>query len=442
MKRTIIFVILFGLNALIIAQQKGAVPVSKKEIKKKGEFIPIYENSKQLEKAVSNEVFVKQLQEKVNYETSKKVTQEEYYRMVQEFLKKEKSTKNKIKFQFFQEKRIQDQKQKEVEEQESGIPKIIVDDEYESEDQIVYPDDVEERVIVTASIVIDSIFEDAGFEDTLERNKLKKIIKGPTQYDSRIEIEDLNPVEDKYAKMLFISESVAIVIDKRKLKKIGNDYYKLDDSITLQGKYNLCDNVPFGNQHTIGIGTAFIVGEETMLTAAHVFQGKLKNYAIVFNYKLISSSGIDETIIHKSDIYYPKKIVKKSYNLDVLAFDVDRSFAELPLAIENSKVLAENQEVYMIGHPLGLPKKAAINARILDNSPMKYFYTSLDAFQGNSGSPVLDVDTHKVIGVLVSGERDYVFNGNCYEDNICRIPYCKGEKVVRIEAFFGKQQRK
>jgi len=58
-------------------------------------------------------------------------------------------------------------------------------------------------------------------------------------------------------------------------------------------------------------------------------------------------------------------------------------------------------EVYMIGHPSGLPQKVAVNASVRSLEGAAYFYTSLDAFQGNSGSPVFDRNTGEVIGILV-----------------------------------------
>ena len=118
---------------------------------------------------------------------------------------------------------------------------------------------------------------------------------------------------------------------------------------------------------------------------------------------------------------------------DVFIYELDRPLDRPILEWKKSSSLKVRNEVYMIGHPSGIPKKIAVNASIIENKHAQYFYTSLDSFQGNSGSPVFDFNSHKVIGILVSGELDYTFNGNCNELNFCKYPYCKGEKVIRIE---------
>lgn len=86
----------------------------------------------------------------------------------------------------------------------------------------------------------------------------------------------------------------------------------------------------------------------------------------------------------------------------------------------------------MLGYPSGLPLKATVNVSITSFDNSGGFYTSLDAFQGNSGSPVFDLNTPQVIGVLVSGAADFVWNGGCNISATCRIPYCKGEKVFQL----------
>lgn len=90
---------------------------------------------------------------------------------------------------------------------------------------------------------------------------------------------------------------------------------------------------------------------------------------------------------------------------------------------------------------MGLPMKVALNASMQGNTNPQFFYTSLDAFQGNSGSPVFQLDTHKVVGILVSGEIDYKWNGSCNASTLCRIPYCNGEKAIRIEQIMSVLQQ-
>ncbi|PXY41840.1 hypothetical protein DMB65_04555 [Flavobacterium cheongpyeongense] len=263
-----------------------------------------------------------------------------------------------------------------------------------------------------------------------------KRLHGPAQFDSRIEIAQLKPDVDWQVAIRKCSESVAMVVEKENLTKISRNQYQLNTAVTLGNRYNLCTGQAFANQLTVGIGTAFIIDEDIMMTAAHVLQRPLKDYAIVFGYRIINSLGTAETGIAAEDVYYPVSLEKNYGDLDLIIFKTDRQLNRPALEWEKSKALKKGDEIYMLGYPMGLPQKLAINADLSDNSHHQYFYTSLDSFQGNSGSPVFNYQTHKIIGVLVSGYVDYELHGDCYKTAICRQPYCTGEKVMRIELAF------
>lgn len=264
-------------------------------------------------------------------------------------------------------------------------------------------------------------------------NKPTKRLTGPSQYDSRIEIFQLNK-DILWQNNIHIAQmSVAIVIEKKMLSKVSKDYYQLNINNTLGSLYNLCASVPFQNQPVVGLGTAFLIDKNRMITANHVFEKNINKYAIVFDFFMSSENGVINPLIKKENIYFPDKILKKKTELDVVMFTTKKEIQRPSLKISEDRILKEGNKVYAIGHPSGLPKKILLNASILENKHAYYFYTSLDSFQGNSGSPVLDFNTNKVIGVLVSGEIDYKFNGNCYTINICERPKCKGEKVIKIE---------
>jgi hypothetical protein len=279
----------------------------------------------------------------------------------------------------------------------------------------------------------------AEVEDPRELINSPKRLVGPSLFDSRIEVRQLDPIIDWQLAILKNNESVGVIIEKERLHLVTENLYQIDIVNKLGKTYRLCDKEPFQNQPVAGVGTAFIVGEKQMMTANHVFIRPLKDYRVVFGFEIANKNGVVNTVIHARDIYYPKKAIQTFTSYDCVTFEIDRIVKRPILQWEKSKALANSTEVYMIGHPTGLPKKIAVNAGIADNSNAQYFYTTLDSFQGNSGSPVFNRKTNKVIGVLVSGEIDYEFNGNCYQSSLCAIPYCKGEKVMRIEYLLNEQ---
>ncbi|CAM1342417.1 S1 family peptidase [Tenacibaculum amylolyticum] len=283
--------------------------------------------------------------------------------------------------------------------------------------------------------IIESINENENYTFiNICGNRVERL-KGVSKYDSRLEIIALDSLVKWQSSIIKTSKSVAIIIEKERLHAISNSEYQLDFYNTLQKTYNLCANEAFTNQPVVGSGTAFVISEQTMITAKHVFERPIKDYVIVFGFQFLDKKKKVSSIILASNIFYPTSIEKEFDELDVVQFKVDRVFPKsIPvLEWENSKALQKRDEIYMIGHPTGLPKKAALNADIINNSKLQYFYTSLDSFQGNSGSPVFNLCSNKVIGILVSGQLDYEFNGSCYKTTLCKYPQCLGEKVIRIE---------
>lgn len=293
---------------------------------------------------------------------------------------------------------------------------------------------IESENMLAPTSVHESDFEKSKYLSSSE-DKENRLI-GPSQYDSRIELLQLREEEGWEKKILENADSVGMLVEIEKLSQISKDFYELDISQNLVNRYQLCPSEPFGNQSVVGTGTVFVFTEKSVLTALHVLERPLKHYAIVFGFRVIPNSNAEEIIINKDDIYYLQSVVKKDTDLDLVEIKVDRNFNRPVLACEKSDAnRKDSDEIYMLGHPLGLPMKLAINANIIENTNPFYFYTSLDSFQGNSGSPVFNSKTNKIIGILVSGEIDFKFNGSCYYSPLCAYPYCKGEKVIKIERF-------
>jgi hypothetical protein len=102
-----------------------------------------------------------------------------------------------------------------------------------------------------------------------------------------------------------------------------------------------------------------------------------------------------------------------------------------PLPIRTSGKVADGRAIFVVGHPNGLPTKLAGGAKVRDNRRRAYFVANLDTYGGNSGSPVFDARSRKVEGILVSGEKDFVKNGNCFVSLVCPDAGCLGESVIR-----------
>lgn len=258
----------------------------------------------------------------------------------------------------------------------------------------------------------------------------------PSQFGTLLEVRDLNPLISWQKNMLINGRSVGLVVQKSQIHRITDTLYQLDVSGRLGDQFRLCPGELFVDQPVAGEGSTFAIGATTLVTASHVFSQSIESYAIVFGYELISKKGAYEVFIPVSNVYFPTKTILDASEEDITVYEVDRPLHVAPLPLSTRQATPDKGLVYMIGHPMGLPKKVALNASVGENSSASCFYTSLDAFQGNSGSPVFLFGTNEVIGILVSGQKDYVWNGQCNCSTNCVSFDCRGEKVMRIRQIF------
>ena len=79
----------------------------------------------------------------------------------------------------------------------------------------------------------------------------------------------------------------------------------------------------------------------------------------------------------------------------------------MELPDEDVSALQEpGNQVYMLGHPMGLPLKFTPDGTIGKQYRDDFRNTNLDAFSGNSGSPVFSVKEKKLIGIFTKGRPD------------------------------------
>jgi V8-like Glu-specific endopeptidase len=217
------------------------------------------------------------------------------------------------------------------------------------------------------------------------------------------------------------SESVACMIHHAFFSLSHDGSYFLD-SRTLSERLERRHEARCGEQEHFrdelapASATAFLVGDRFMLTAGHCVckkdsenldEARIKKTWIVFGFQKNSPRQSDFRIEGR-DIYKIKKIVAHRYTKekDWALIKLDRAVeGRSPLPLDSISKIYLNTDLYMLGHPSGLPLKFTDGAKIRAISP-SYFHADLDGFQGNSGSPVFDKTRHFVIGILVRGPRD------------------------------------
>lgn len=255
-----------------------------------------------------------------------------------------------------------------------------------------------------------------------------------------------------------LSKGVAISIPNLFIEQNSDKTFKVLDVAPI-GSF-LCPRERFLDQPSVGHCTGFLIGDRYLVTAGHCFipTGKIENdlhpycedFSWYFEFQL-SATGISNTDRIPADRLYRCRRVIHAENIDQLidenglkypgadfaVIELDRPVASdlkpLILAAQPAKL---GDDVFTIGHPLGLPAKFSGPSKISRNDlSREYFEAHLDTFSGNSGGPVLN-SQKEVVGILVGGHPvDFATDKSGCE----RLNRCNGTgKICTANSQFPK----
>lgn len=216
------------------------------------------------------------------------------------------------------------------------------------------------------------------------------------------------------------ARSVAAIVPLRNLAKTDTGYRWRFDRIPrlmdreISGK-RIDRKERFAQQRVLGVGTAFLIAPDTIVTAGHCIvnaKGALvvREMAIVFDCAIDPATQAVPPNVPAANVYRCTSAVTvkldKIEGQDFAIVRLDRPVTgRVPLSVRKTGTIADGTRLVLIGHPLGLPSKIAANARVRKNDDKNFFVADLDAFPGSSGSPVLDAKSGMVEGILVRGPK-------------------------------------
>lgn len=243
--------------------------------------------------------------------------------------------------------------------------------------------------------------------------------------------------------------SIAAVFTKSQLTYEPNDTWSVKDLRQL-GDDGWCPGQRFSSQPTGARCTATLIAPDRMVTAAHCISSpsdqhsalpSCGNTVFVFDYKS-NANGFVTTRFNNNQIYFCKEVLDNNRfaDADWRVLKLDRSANRAPLRLLR-ELPDDFQQLQLtaIGHPLGLPIKATINGQLRNAESDHFFLANIDAFEGNSGSPVMiKINSHTaVVGMIASGESDYILDeqAQCKIARACNELDCRGEQVLSASLF-------
>lgn len=205
------------------------------------------------------------------------------------------------------------------------------------------------------------------------------------------------------------ASSLVVVCCKRDLIDM-NDGTLILNVKNYGSVFNLCNDEPFYNQPILAghSCTGFLIGSDLIVTAGHfTYKNSIADIRIVFGFHMLNALTPSIRIPYKN-IYKVGNIVHivcnpRGRGADWALIKLNRKVEEHHHVMLSEKAIYSNQPVYTLGHPCGLPLKLAASAKVLGISDT-CFSVDLNVYSGNSGSPVFDQRTHKVIGIVVRGD--------------------------------------
>lgn len=207
----------------------------------------------------------------------------------------------------------------------------------------------------------------------------------------------------------------------------------------------VCSSERYASQLSGGWCTGFLVASDVVATAGHCIEGleQLQRVAFVFGYR-IDSNGLQNSFT-TNDIFYGKEMIDRaSFFSDYCLVRLDRVATVTGRKIMKVRVSGtptESNRVGIIGYPSGLPVKVAFGeySRLVGRQ-RSLLRANVDAFGGNSGSPLINADADYVVdGILVRGSPDFEYDPEeqCLKETIYKNEYAGeyGTRTTRVKGL-------
>jgi|GEM_PF-4268177 hypothetical protein len=255
-------------------------------------------------------------------------------------------------------------------------------------------------------------------------------------------------------------ESVACLIKRNNLLRSSDNpiRYQIPPHVSTLAQFvpQISKGVPFSENERFreepvaGFGTAFLIGQQLALTAAHCVcddnhpsRARIEAMHLVFGFYMIGDNQCRREF-EERDVYQVENVLAyaKTDSSDWAILKLNREVeGRSPLRLNLTDEVPKGIPLYMLGHPTGLPLKLVTEAEVKEDRNPDFFGADLDSFAGNSGSPVFDQRTQEVVGILYRGQEDYVLEDDYKGSGESRMTAARHsgflgwEKCVRVASL-------
>jgi V8-like Glu-specific endopeptidase len=161
-------------------------------------------------------------------------------------------------------------------------------------------------------------------------------------------------------------------------------------------------------------GSCFLIAPDRVLTAAHSI-GKTaqmlierREFHVVFDFQAPPGRKQPAVMSKKRSVYTVTAIEPggkyESPGTDWITLKLDRpataSSDRRPIRLA-AEPLSAGREVYSLGHPKAISMRYARSRDLWRSAYADCYEAHLDAYDGVSGAPVFDAQTHLVVGMLI-----------------------------------------
>jgi hypothetical protein len=241
-------------------------------------------------------------------------------------------------------------------------------------------------------------------------------------------------IEVSRADVRDIADSTVALIPNSSLSSRANGVIQIDTT-QFGSDMNLCSGEPFFSQPIAAICSGSLVGDDLIATAGHCINASnCKDHSFVFGFKMVATNQAQEKI-SATEVYKCKDVVAHEYGngADYALVRLDRPVRGHRVLNLQQNPVSTGDQIYVVGHPSGLPTKVTDGATVREQKGA-FFVSNLDTYGGNSGSAVFNDKTNEIVGILVRGEDDFVYDrtSKCYRSKVCPSAGCRGEDATNI----------